>query len=166
MPTKAVAMVFAVLSALTVGMCTRAGSAHADVPTVRTSAATTDHNPLAGYEGYCTWGAQEQIHAHTGYYVTALTGNAESWAEQARTAGWTVVSEPVPHSIAVLSGAQVGGVGHVAWVDAVNGADITVTEMNYGPGASAENGYRTAGFDQFDTRTMASMPGTNYIVLP
>lgn len=122
-----------------------AAPANADSATNRTAGPTTDHNPLSGYEGYCTWGAQELIHAHTGYYVRALTGNAENWASQAQAAGWTVVGEPQPRSIAVYSSALVGGVGHVAWVEAVNGGDITITEMNLGTGATAANGWRTTG---------------------
>ena len=136
--------------------------AHAD----RTKGATIDHNPLGDYEGYCTWGAQEQIHDHTGYYVKALTGNAENCAYQAEAAGWTVVGEAQPHSIAVFSSSIVGGVGHVAWVDAVNGRDITITEMNTGFGATVANGYHATGFHEFDTRTVEDVPGISYILIP
>jgi surface antigen len=127
---------------------------------------TTGHNPLSDYDGYCTWGAQEQIHAHTGYYIKALTGNAENWATQAEAAGWTVVGDAQPHSIAVFSSSLVGGVGHVAWVDAVSGRAITITEMNTGYEATAANGFRSTGFHEFDTRTVEAVPGISYIVIP
>jgi surface antigen len=52
------------------------------------------------------------------------------------------VGEAQPHSIAVFSSSLVGGVGHVAWVDAVNGRQITITEMHPGTGAT---GYHTTG---------------------
>lgn len=152
--------------ALSLGTPTAATPANADPAAERTKGPTIDHNPLREYEGYCTWGAQEQIHDHTGYYVTALTGNADTWATQAQAAGWTVVGEAQPHSIAVFSRSLAGGVGHVAWVDAVNGNDITITEMNNGPGATVANGYHTTGFDEFDTRTIAALPGISYILIP
>jgi NADH:ubiquinone oxidoreductase subunit 3 (subunit A) len=77
MKAKAIAVVIAVISVLSLGAAMVMAPATADTATNRTKGATTDHNPFnGGFEGYCTWGAQEQIHAHTGYYVTALTGNA------------------------------------------------------------------------------------------
>ncbi|MGB9222234.1 CHAP domain-containing protein [Mycobacterium sp.] len=164
--TKGFVAAVAVSSALSLGAALVMASAQADTVTNRTAGLTTDHNPLSGYEGYCTWGAQELIHAHTGYYVRALTGNAENWANQAQAAGWTVVGEPQSRSIAVYSSALVGGVGHVAWVEAVNGGDITITEMNLGTGATAANGYRTTGFNEFDTRTTKDVPGMSYILIP
>lgn len=158
--------VAAVGAALVLASCTSV-TVNADTTTIRTKGATTERNPFnGGYEGYCTWGAQEQIHVHTGYYVRALTGNAENWTAQAQTAGWTVTSEAQPHSVAVYSSGLVGGVGHVAWVDAVDGPYLTITEMNFGPGATAANGFRTAGFGQFDTRIARDVPGMSYILLP
>jgi surface antigen len=156
-------MAAAVGSALSLGASTATPPAHAD----RTKRATIDHNPLSGdYQGYCTWGAQEQIHDHTGYYVKALTGNAENWAYQAEAAGWTVVGGAQPHSIAVFNSSLVGGVGHVAWVDAIKGRQVTITEMNTGYGATAANGYHSTGFHQFDTRTVQDAPGMSYILIP
>lgn len=155
----------AVGSALSLGPSIATAPANGDPVTV--AGRTVDHNPLDGaYEGYCTWGAQEQIHAHTGYYIKALTGNAETWAGQAEAAGWTVVTDARPHSIAVFDSALVGGVGHVAWVDSVNGNTLTITEMNTGYGGSDANGYRTTGFHQFDTRTVQAVPGISYILIP
>lgn len=166
MKGKAIAAGVAVSSALWLGAAAAPAAANADTATNRNKGSTADYNPLIGYEGYCTWGAQEQIHAHAGYYVRALTGNAEDWASQAKAAGWTVVGEAQPRSIAVYSSSLVGGVGHVAWVDAVNGGDITITEMNFGPGATPANGFRTAGFNEFDTRIVRDVPGVSYILIP
>ena len=166
MKAKAIAAGVAVSSALWLGAAMVTAPVNADTATNRNKGSTTDYNPLIGYEGYCTWGAQEQIHAHAGYYVRALTGNAEDRASQARAAGWTVVGEAQPRSIAVYSSSLVGGVGHVAWVEAVEGGDVTITEMNFGPGATAANGFRTAGFHEFDTRIVRDVPGTSYILIP
>jgi surface antigen len=170
MKISGVAAAIAVGVALSPGVST--ATAHADrathtgAHTERTQGLTTDRNPFSGYEGYCTWGAQELIHDHTGYYIKALTGNAESWADQAAAGGWTVATDPQPHSIAVFSTALVGGVGHVAWVDAVHGNNMTITEMNTGFGGTAANAYRTTGFNQFDTRTTKAIPGISYILIP
>jgi surface antigen len=166
MKTNGIVAAVAVGGVLSLGASVTVSLASADAPPNLAKGATTDHNPLSGYEGYCTWGAQEQVHAHAGYYVRALTGNAEDWAQQAEAAGWTVVADAQPHSIAVFSSSVVGGVGHVAWVDAVNGRDMTITEMNMGSGATVANGYRTSGFNEFDTRTVQQVPGISYIVIP
>ncbi|SOX55110.1 CHAP domain-containing protein [Mycobacterium ahvazicum] len=160
-----------IMAAVAVSSALSLGASMAPAPASGDPAAsvgrTIDHNPFSGdYEGYCTWGAQEQIHAHTGYYIKALTGNAEDWANQARAAGWTVSNDAQAHSIAVFSSALVGGVGHVAWVDAVDGNRLTITEMNMGYGATAANGFRTTGFHQFDTRSVAQAPGMTYILIP
>lgn len=166
MVTRRVVAALAVCGALSLGASMATAPADADTAPNRAKGATIDHNPLGDYEGYCTWGAQEQIHVHTGYYVKALTGNAENWAGQAQAAGWTVVTDAQPRSIAVYSSSLAGGVGHVAWVDAVNGGDITITEMNFGPGATLANGYRTTGFREFDTRRARAVPGMSYILIP
>ena len=165
MKTKRCAAALAVSGALLLGTPMPV-AVNADTVSARTKGATTDHNPLSGWEGYCTWGTQEQIHVHTGYYVRALTGNAEVWSDQARAAGWTVVGEAQPRSIAVYSSSLVGGVGHVAWVDAVDRDDLTIVEMNFGYGASAANGWRTSGFGQFDTRIVKAVAGMTYILIP
>ena len=166
MKTKGIVAAVAVSGALLLGATSGVAPADVDPATNRTRGSTVDRNPLSGSEGYCTWGAQEQIHAHTGYYIKALTGNAETWVNQAEAAGWTVVGDAEPHSVAVFSSSLVGGVGHVAWVDAVSGRAITITEMNSGYGATAANGYHTSGFHEFDTRTVEAVPGISYILIP
>src|SRR5436305_2083117 len=129
MRIKKVLAAVVVSSALSLGATTVTAPAIADTVTSRTRGPTADHNPIPDWAGYCTWATQELVHVHAGYFVTALTGNAELWAQQAQSAGWTVVSDAQPRSIAVFSSALVGGVGHVAWVDAVDGGALTITEM-------------------------------------
>lgn len=170
MPIKKVLTTAVVGGALMLASSTativRPASAIADSAISRAKGPTSDRNPIAAWEGYCTWGAQELIHRHAGYYVAALTGNAELWAGQAQSAGWTVVNDAQPRSVAVYGSSLVGGVGHVAWVDAVDGGTLTISEMNYGYGATAANGYRTTGFGEFDTRTAEALPGISYILIP
>ena len=163
MKTTGITAAAAVGSALLLGAALATAPAHAD----RTKGATIDHIPLSGdYEGYCTWGAQEQIHDHTGDYIKALTGNAENWAYQAQAAGWTVVGEAQPHSIAVFSSSLVGGVGQVRLGRRRQRQDITITEMNTGSGATVAHGYHTTGFQVFDTRNVQDVPGMSYILIP
>lgn len=132
----------------------------------RPKGATAQGNPLHAFVGYCTWGAQEKVRANAGYYISALTGSAHQWDDQARAAGWKVVADAQPRSIVVFEQSLVGGIGHVAWVDSVNGRNVTITEMNYGRGATAANGYRTVGFNRFSTRTVTDVPGMSYILIP
>ena len=50
--------------------------------------------------------------------------------------------------------------GHVAWVTAVSGSQITVTEMNF------EGGSPPGGFGKVDTRTLTPKSSVLYILAP
>ena len=72
--------------------------------------------------GYCT------------YYVSQKrsipwSGNAAQWLSGARSYGFTTGSTPQPSAIMVTS--EGGRVGHVAYVEAVNDSEVTISEMNY-----------------------------------
>jgi surface antigen len=113
-----------------------------------------------GSAGQCTWWAIDRFHAYSGYYPNLVApgnnGNAQYWAANATYNGWTVVATPRVHSIVVFpvwtNGA--GSVGHVAWVTAVSGSQITVTEMNW-----------VAPY-QTDTRTLTPASTVRYILAP
>lgn len=114
-----------------------------------------------GAAGFCTWWAIQQFHAYTGvypdFYDPANDGNAGYWATDAAYDGWTVTSTARAASIAVfppgVDGADTDG--HVAWVTAVSGTQIAISEMN-GP----------AGWDQIDTRELAPGSAVRYILAP
>jgi len=112
-----------------------------------------------GAPGNCTWGAYDKwFRASGGRFYPALSGNAKDWANSARAIGWTVVADAQPRSIVVFQPGIYGAhatQGHVAWVDAVNGTNVTITEMN---GA--------AGFNAWSSRTIRDVPGMSYILLP
>jgi surface antigen len=55
-------------------------------------------------------------------------GDAETWDDAARRTGVKVDKTPKPGSIAQYNG---GKAGHVAWVAAVNGNDVTIEEYNW-----------------------------------
>lgn len=113
-----------------------------------------------GGTGECTWWADYEFHAYSGVWPNFVwpvdNGNAEYWAENAAHNGWTVTSTPTPYSIAVfppgVNGA--GADGHVAWVTAVSGNHVTVSEMNFD------------AFDWVDVRTVVAGPSVSYIVAP
>ncbi len=72
--------------------------------------------------GYCTW------------YVASRTfvpwnGHAKSWLTNARAYGFSTGNSPASGAIVVTS--ENRWYGHVAFVEAVHGNTITVSEMNY-----------------------------------
>ena len=113
-----------------------------------------------GATGQCTWWAINEFHAYSGLYPNLVApgnnGNAQYWAGNATYNGWTVSATPRVGSIAVFppgyNGA--GAYGHVAWVVAVSGTRITVTEMNY------------VAWNRVDTRTLTPSSTVRYILAP
>lgn len=92
-----------------------------------------------GAAGNCTWWAWES--ACCGWKVampSAFWGNAKTWAAAAASSpDYDLLTYPVVGSVACR---DIGTYGHVAWVTAVNGANITVSEMNCC--ANCNNGVR------------------------
>jgi surface antigen len=113
-----------------------------------------------GSTGECTWWAINEFHAYTGRYPNLVRpgndGDARYWAGNATYNGWTVSATPRVDSIAVFPpGANnAGSVGHVAWVTAVSGGRISVSEMNF------------AAWDEVDHRTLTPVSGVRYILAP
>lgn len=103
----------------------------------QTRVATAANNPVVpkltryafsggGYSyGYCTY----YVASRRG--VPGYWGNARNWYYNAQASGFSVGSTPVPGAIA-WTGA--GYYGHVAYVEAVNGNSVTISEMNYNGG--------------------------------
>lgn len=71
--------------------------------------------------GYCTW------YVSTRRYVP-WSGNAWSWYSGAIAMGYNVGSTPRPGAIMV---SKEGSLGHVAYVESVDGSSFTVSEMNF-----------------------------------
>lgn len=81
-----------------------------------------------GYSfGYCTY------YVATRRSVPSNWGNASQWYYNAIASGYAVGATPRVGAIAQTSGGW-GGYGHVAYVEAVNGGSVTVSEMNYNGG--------------------------------
>lgn len=105
------------------------------VSTAVTSSAVTANVNTAGNTypiGQCTWGVKSLAPWAGNYW-----GNANQWGASAQAAGHSVGSVPVPGAIAVW---PAGGVGHVAYVTAVEGNNkIQVLESNYAGNMSISN---------------------------
>lgn len=82
------------------------------------------------YHGYCTWYAKEKRPD-----LPNMLGNGGQWSANAAAQGIPTGSTPRVGAIAEQP-------GHVAYVEAVNGNMVTVSEMNY------------AGFGVVSTRTV------------
>lgn len=87
--------------------------------------------PIYGYNGYdlyqCTWWAATR-RAQIGRPIPANFGNANTWASNARRAGFTVNNQPAFGAILYHK-----NIVHVAFVEGVNSdGSILVSDMNYG----------------------------------
>ena len=111
-----------------------------------------------GSYGYCTWGALQMWYQSEGYYPGGWTGNAKDWNNRAGAAGYTVSTVPRARSFVVMEPGVYGSsasAGHVGWVSAVHGDQVTIVEMN-----------ATAGWGRYDTRTVTHIAGMSYIYAP
>lgn len=94
----------------------------------------TIKNSSNGYSrGYCTWYVANKR------YVPSGLGDANTWYSRASHYGLSVGSKPAVGAIAQTS---VGPLGHVAYVESVNGDMVTISEMNY------------VGWNRVSTRTV------------
>jgi len=110
---------------------------------------------IYGFNGYdwgeCTWYVATQI------AVPANWGNASTWAEGAKAAGWTVSSTPSVGAIAQTPYAA-GGLGHVGIVVAISGDQVEIRDMNnYGDGG---------GYDRVGEGWVSISTYPNYITAP
>jgi surface antigen len=72
--------------------------------------------------GQCTWYVAGRRQVPHGW------GNADTWYQHAREAGWGVGATPAIGAIAWTSS---GYYGHVALVEVIEGTKIQISEMNY-----------------------------------
>jgi surface antigen/uncharacterized protein (DUF433 family) len=83
-----------------------------------------------GYDyGWCTWHAANR-RAQSGRPLPSNLGNAITWASRAAGSGMGVGSEPAAG--AVIWHGNLGGLGHVAYVEKINeDGSLLVSDMNY-----------------------------------
>ncbi len=99
-----------------------------------------------GYDyGWCTWHAARR-RIESGRPLPTNLGNAISWYYLAQRSGLTIGTKPVAG--AVLWHANIGGLGHVAYVEEENpDGSFRVSDMNYPSWGRVT--YRTITPDQF-----------------
>jgi surface antigen len=73
-----------------------------------------------------SWAAWRR--ADIGRPIPGGWGNANQWANAARAAGYTVDNTP---QVGAIAQTDAGPYGHVAIVEAIQGSDVIVSEMNY-----------------------------------
>jgi surface antigen/LysM repeat protein len=88
------------------------------------------YGPANGYDyGYCTWHAANR-RAQSGRPIPTNLGHAKSWYSRAQGGGMAVGA--TPQAGAVLWHANLGGLGHVAYVESMNeDGSALVSDMNY-----------------------------------
>ncbi|MBQ4530953.1 MAG: GBS Bsp-like repeat-containing protein [Lachnospiraceae bacterium] len=84
-------------------------------------------NPYSGGNSNCTWYVWQRANDKIGVQLPGW-GNAGTWYESAKNAGYSVGTEPKADSVVVYSNSYVG---HVAYVESVNGSQIYVSEGGY-----------------------------------
>ena len=111
---------------------------------------TAPISPTSGYAydfGFCTyWAAlrREQV----GHRIPANWGNANTWAINARLAGYAIDHTP---QVGAIMQTGAGPLGHVAFVENVGtGGSWTVSEMNF------------KGWDEVDTRILSPRAAADY----
>ena len=83
-----------------------------------------------GYDyGWCTWHAANR-RAETGHPLPTNLGNAITWYSRAAGSGMGVGAAPQAGAVAWHN--NIGGLGHVAYVEAVNeDGSLLISDMNY-----------------------------------
>ncbi len=98
-----------------------------------------------GYNRECvSWAGWRR--ANMGNPVPAGWGNANSWDEGARSAGFTVNNTP---SVGAIAQTNAGAYGHVAIVEAISGGNVIVSEMNYDGYGHFRYGTYSIGYFQY-----------------
>jgi surface antigen len=103
--------------------------------------------------GNCTWYVYER-RQQVGNPIGSYWGNANTWASNARAAGFRVNRTPSAGAILVD---QAGYFGHVAFVEAVRAnGDVYITEMN---------NYAYGGFNRVNDRTISAGQASAYLYI-
>ncbi len=85
-------------------------------------------DPWRLYNRECTSFCGWRLQSRNGYIIAGAYGNAQDWGTHARNDGYTVDKNPAIGAIAWWYYSATSG--HVAWVEAVNGSNVTIEEYN------------------------------------
>ena len=119
---------------------------------------TQDIDPWRFYYRECTSFVAWCLNSRNGVEFTnsyggVQWGHAKNWGYAAGSIGITVNNDP---AIGSIWWSTAGDYGHVAWVSAVNGDDVTIEEYNHRKSYSEEPG-------RYGTRTLSKWSATGYI---
>lgn len=119
-------------------------------------------NGNGGYPALWCGASQDSIQTPSGYNRECVSwagwrwhqlgnpmvnwGNANTWDDYARQAGYAVNNSP---SVGALAQTNAGPFGHVAVVEAVQGGNVVVSEMNYDNAGHFRYGVYSAGYFQY-----------------
>ncbi len=110
-----------------------------------------------GLYGQCTWYAWGRAYEVKGIQLPTTRGNAKTWLDSAKAAGYETGWEPRSNSIAVWDSSSAG---HVAYVEQVSGDQVILSEANWN-NSTSENLYSIeegiAHYDGAKTLTVAEM---------
>ena len=118
------------------------------------------YGPANGYDwGWCTWHAANR-RIETGNPIPRNLGNANTWSVRAAASGMAVSDVPVAGAVLwhdqSVAGYVAGGLGHVAYVEAVNAdGSILVSDMNSRGAANSDlSGGPAGGWSRVSYRTV------------
>lgn len=107
------------------------------------------------FNGQCTWYVWSRVHQLYGKKMP--TRDAKLWYELASNMGYPVGTQPAVNSVVVLGGTIYG---HVAYVEAWDGTNITISEANSNwKGYMPPNG---VGLNASDTLALEHMQTVTY----
>ena len=112
------------------------------------------HEIKTYYANYCTWYACGRVWEVLGVDIDKRWGNACNWTESAQNAGYIVDYTPAKNTIAVWSANNVYTAGHVAFVEEIDGNNMTISEYNY----SVSMGYSNTTISTTDNRVYGAPP--------
>lgn len=118
------------------------------------------HEIYTYYANYCTWYACGRAWEVLGVDIDKHWENAYKWAESAKKAGYTVDYIPAKNTIAVWPANNVYTAGHVAFVEDVNGNNMTISEYNY----SVSMGYSSTTISTTAQRVYGAPPQFIHLV--
>lgn len=117
-------------------------------PAPKAEAPATNNNAVVGRSGnaYMAGQCTAYVYDRAGF-VGSYWGNANQWVSSAAAAGRTISGTATAGSVAVFGAGQqgAGSLGHVAYVESVNGGMMTISEANYAGKAFNTRTISTAG---------------------